>query len=400
MNHPSPSSQPAAAPRRRLSARLSPALGLLLALALLTAMWIGAQASTAAALGVARPLAREAQQGCTPTVTAIGQVNVRFGPSTNFNPPLGVMFPGQSAPVTGRLSDATWYRVVFNGQEGWVFSQLVSPFCIDNVPVVPAPPPPAGPTPGPGNANFTASATNIAPGQCVTLSWNVTEVAAVYLSDGVYQYPVGGVDSRQFCPTQTTTYTLTVTRRDGSSFQQSITVTVGAAPPVNDPNFRADAYSLNPGQCTTMRWNVGNVRAVFFWDGTNQQGVGGNDSRQVCPLNTTTYRLQVIGNDGTSSDFFQTITVAGGTAGPSVSFSAGNSEIPRGSCTTLTWQVSGAFNSVLLIDSSAGSTTVVGPTATIQVCPQQSATYILRVIGTDGRQYDNSATVNVFIPAP
>jgi hypothetical protein len=193
---------------------------------------------------------------------------------------------------------------------------------------------------------------------------------------------------------------LIVTRRDGTTFQQSLTVTVSSTPPANDPNFRADAYSLNPGQCTTMRWNVDNVRAVYFWDGTNQQGVGGNDSRQVCPLNTTTYRLQVIGNDGTSNDYYQTITVAGGVAPPTVSFTAGNTSIPQGQCTTLTWQVSGSYNTILLLDSSAGSTTVVGPSATIQVCPVQSANYILRVTGTDGRQYDNSVNVNVFIPGP
>jgi hypothetical protein len=364
-------------------------------------MFAGAQTPGAAvAQNVGRPADSVQPQSCAPTVTALGQVNVRYGPSTNYNPPLGVMSPGQSAPVTGRLSDSTWYRIIFNNQEGWVFSQLVSPFCIQNVPVVPAPPPPVGPTPGPGNANFTSSAYQITPGQCVTLSWSVTEVSAVYLSDGVYQYPVGGVDSRQFCPTQTTTYTLTVVRRDGSSYQQSLTVTVGTSPAYPSPNFRADATSVNPGQCTTLRWNIDNVRAVYLWDGTNQQGVAGNDSRQVCPLNTTTYRLQVIYNDGTSLDYYQTVTVAGGVAAPSVSFSASNTSIAQGQCTTLTWQVSGQYNSIVLIDSSTGSTTVVGPNGSIQVCPTQSVNYILRVTGVDGRQYDTSVNVNVYTAGP
>jgi hypothetical protein len=400
VNH--PSNIPARERERKKAFKPQPArlivfAGLVMSLVLSAALFIGAQAPTRA---TAMSGARGVAQGCTPTVTAISQVNVRFGPSTNYNPPIGTLFPGQSAQVTGRLSDNSWYRIIFNNNEGWVTSQFVTAFCMDTVPVVPVPPPPPGPTFIPGNANFQASTYTVQQGQCSTLSWSVQDVAAVFLSDGQYQYGVGGVDTRSVCPQATTTYTLLVQRRDGTSFQQQLTITVTPTQPSNNPNFTADSYSLNPGQCTTMRWNVNNVRAVYFWDGTNQQGVGGNDSRQVCPWTTTTYRLEVVGNDGSVNNYFQTITVSGSSTAPNVSFTANPATLAQGQCSVLNWTVSGSFNLVQLLDTSTNSTTVVGATGTIQVCPSASATYILRVTGNSGQQFDTSVNVNVFNTGP
>jgi hypothetical protein len=232
------------------------------------------------------------------------------------------------------------------------------------------------------------------------LRWDIDEVAGVWFIDGQYQTGVAGHDSRTVCPTVTTTYYLRIQRRDGSVVTTPLTITVTAAPPANNPNFRADAYSVNPGQCTTLRWEVQNVRAVYFWDNGNQQGVEGVDSRQVCPNSTTVYQLEVIGNDGSVSNYYVTITVGGGASAPSVNFYASNPNISQGSCTGLIWQVSGQFNSIVLIDSSSNSTTVVGPNGNISVCPRTSATYILRVTGTDGRLYDNTVNVNVFSGGP
>ncbi len=398
MNHSSNASPrdsstwPGSQSRSKVVARLTLLVGLALSLALPALLLVSTGApATAIALGQA--------QGCVPTVIAYGQVNVRSGPSTQFEPPIGALFAGQTAQVTGRLSDNSWYRIIFGNREGWVFGQIVQTSCMQNVPVVPNPPLPPGPTPPPNQANFVATPAVITAPQCSTLSWNVTEVAGVWLISGGYQQGVGGTDSRTVCPTTTTTYTLLVQRRDGTTFQQSVVVTVNPPRP-NDPNFRADAYSVNPGSCTTLRWSVNNVRAVFLWDGGNQQGVGGNDSRQVCPLNTSTYRLQVIDNNGVSQDYFLTITVTGGAPAPNVNFYAVDNAVAQGRCTNLRWQVSGQFNAIVLIDSSTNATTVVGPNGDIKVCPSQSVTYILRVTGIDSRLYDSAAQVTVFALGP
>jgi hypothetical protein len=303
--------------------------------------------------------------------------------------------------VTGRLADNSWYRILFNGLEGWVSGQLVATACMGAVPVVPAPPPPnPNPIPGPSQANFMADSYALMQGQCTTLRWNITEVAGVWLIDGQYQQGVPGIGTQTVCPTSTTTYRLRVQRRDGSIFEESLTITV--TPNSNvlpNPNFRADAYSVAVGQCTTLRWSIENVRAVFFWDGANAQGVSGNDARQVCPNSTTTYRLQVVYNDGQAQDWYVTVVVTA-SAEPAITFFANPDSIARGSCAMLTWQVSGAFNSISLFDTSSSSNTVVGPDGNIQVCPNNTAQYILRITGVDGRMFERSVTVNVFAGGP
>lgn len=59
-------------------------------------------------------------------------------------------------------------------------------------------------------------------------------------------------------------------------------------------DFRVDRDAIIRGECTTLRWDVENVRAVYL-DG---QGVVGHDSRVICPLQTTTYVLHVITDAG------------------------------------------------------------------------------------------------------
>ncbi len=373
--------------------------GLVLSVAIPAVMFATAQTPMSVSAGA--PFAN-AQQ-CAPTATALGQANVRFGPSTNYNPPVGTLVPGQSAQVTGRLNDNSWYRVVFNNGEGWVFGNLVATTCMANVPVVQAPPGPnPTPIPGPNQANFRADATTVVPGQCTTLRWEIAEVAGVWLIDGQYQYGVAGNDARQVCPSITRNYILRVQRRDGSVFDNTLIVQVaGAQPPVQNANFRADAYSVSPGQCTTLRWEIGGVRAVYFWDGGNQQGVAGSASRQVCPNSTSTYRLQVIDNTGVSSDTYVTVNISGSSNQPGINFTTSNANISAGTCTNLVWSISGPINSAALLDGVY--TTVVGPQGNISVCPGNSSTYVLRVTGQDGRIIENTVTINVFngpVPGP
>lgn len=82
-------------------------------------------------------------------------------------------------------------------------------------------PPTAVPTSSPA-IFFQADRTTLGAGSCAVLSWSVENVSAVYL-DGA---PVTGQDSRQVCPNTTTTYTLHVVKRDGSSSDVPVTITV------------------------------------------------------------------------------------------------------------------------------------------------------------------------------
>ncbi|MCB0070248.1 MAG: SH3 domain-containing protein [Caldilineaceae bacterium] len=79
-------------------------------------------------------------------------MNVRGGPGTNYNI-LGGANQGERYPVTGRSNDGTWWQINYNGQDGWVYGELVTTQNVESVQVaqnIPAPPPTAvPPTPTP-----------------------------------------------------------------------------------------------------------------------------------------------------------------------------------------------------------------------------------------------------------
>ena len=93
------------------------------------------------------PTGEAVQLPSGPTVVALGIVNVRLGPGTDY-PEIGALQAGQTAPVVGRSEDGTWYVIVFAstlGDQGWVSADVVTAANVENVPVIA---PPALPAPG------------------------------------------------------------------------------------------------------------------------------------------------------------------------------------------------------------------------------------------------------------
>ncbi len=76
-------------------------------------------------------------------------------------------------------------------------------------------------------------------------------------------------------------------------------------PQPTDPNLRADKNPIGYKECTTIRWDVEGIKAVYF----EGQGVSGHDSRQVCPSETTTYTLLVIWPDDSRHPYSITINI-------------------------------------------------------------------------------------------
>ncbi len=64
--------------------------------------------------------------------------------------------------------------------------------------------------------------------------------------------------------------------------------------PASQISFSLDADTVEAGNCTTLRWQVENILAVYL----NDVGVTGSENRQVCPEQTTTYRLRVVHASG------------------------------------------------------------------------------------------------------
>lgn len=95
----------------------------------------------------------EEDDGTGPPMATFTQgVNVRRGPGTNFNPPIGSFAANQEAEITGRNPAGDWYKVRYYNADGWVFASLLTVSGdTSNIPVDPGPPTPA-PTPIPPTA--------------------------------------------------------------------------------------------------------------------------------------------------------------------------------------------------------------------------------------------------------
>lgn len=161
-------------------------------------------------------------------------------------------------------------------------------------------------------------------------------------------------------------------------------------PPDNiNPSLRADSNYINQGECTTIRWDVDNVRAVYFIDGGLMTGVGGHDARTVCPNSTQTYILRVVRQDDSMVDFSITIDVGSGNNAPyTINFWADSYTIDRSQCTALRWDVRNV-REVYLNDEG------VPGVSDREVCPASTQTWVLRVVRNDGGQETRDVTITV-----
>ncbi|MCD4685852.1 MAG: hypothetical protein K8S97_07940, partial [Anaerolineae bacterium] len=67
------------------------------------------------------------------------------------------------------------------------------------------------------------------------------------------------------------------------------------APPTEVISFYADRYTINQGDCVTISWDVEAIKEVHY----EGAGVTGHETRQECPVVSTTYELRVIRMDDT-----------------------------------------------------------------------------------------------------
>jgi hypothetical protein len=82
-----------------------------------------------------------------PQVTGDQEVNCRRGPSTAYNA-IGVLAQGQTAPIAGRNQDNSWYYILLDSLQCWVWSGAVSVTGnVNSQPLVEAPPLPVTVTP-------------------------------------------------------------------------------------------------------------------------------------------------------------------------------------------------------------------------------------------------------------
>ncbi len=82
-------------------------------------------------------------------------------------------------------------------------------------------------------------------------------------------------------------------------------------------NFWADRTTINQGECTTLRWSVANIQAVWVYEAGQdwrQFPATGDGSRQVCPMQTTTYEMRVQLRDNSTQTLPVRVNVNPGNA--------------------------------------------------------------------------------------
>jgi hypothetical protein len=84
-----------------------------------------AAAPTAASSNTPEP-PRPTDTPSRPTISVTTGANIRRGPSQAFNPPIGSLAVGATAPILAVSTDGTWYKIQYYNGEGWIFAQTVS----------------------------------------------------------------------------------------------------------------------------------------------------------------------------------------------------------------------------------------------------------------------------------
>ena len=94
-------------------------------------------------------------------------------------------------------------------------------------------------------------------------------------------------------------------------------------PPTATPapvlSFSADRTTINQGECTTLRWSVENIQAVWVYplgEPFESFPRAGQGTEQVCPTTTTTYEMRVLQRDGTVVFRQVTVNVSGPAPDP------------------------------------------------------------------------------------
>jgi ABC-type amino acid transport substrate-binding protein/heat shock protein HslJ len=284
-------------------------------------------------------------------------------------------------------------------------------------------------TPSPDIA-FTVDRTNIRAGECVTFSWNVNNIQAVFFypqGANWQNFGVTGQGTSVQCPAQTTTYELRVLKRDNTFDIRQITIVVAqlpGAPVIN--RFTVDPAQINTGQCVSIVWQVsGNVNSVRIlrgstpvWDGAPITG-----STSDCPPGDgrISYVIEAIGPGGTNREQRDVTvvqpppppTAVPPTATPVIiptatpqppiinSFVVSPGQITAGQCVNVTWNVSGGASRVNILRNGTPIIDGASFSGAFPDCLNQAGSYAYRLEASGAGQTvtrDQSVTVTENVP--
>jgi ABC-type amino acid transport substrate-binding protein/heat shock protein HslJ len=311
------------------------------------------------------------------------------------------------------------------GESVWVGIEVVSTATVTPVPTQ---------TPIPGIV-FTVNQTRIQEGECVTFSWRVENIQAVYFypqgADWT-RYGVPGISTSTQCPSHTTTYELRVLQRDGTFVIQQITITVTPSPGApNIDRFTVEPTQILVGQCVNLQWQVsGNVsRVIVSRDGTAiWNGAPVSGQMQDCPPGNgrRSYQLEAQGPGGTSRKT-QDVTVLTPTPQPTNqptvppptatstpvviptatpappvinSFTVNPNQIQTNECVTVSWSTGGGTTYIRLLRNGNVIMDNAAHSGTLPDCLNSTGTYTYRLEASGNGQTTSKEQKVTVVAAP
>ncbi|HEX3583702.1 MAG TPA: hypothetical protein VH087_18185, partial [Thermoanaerobaculia bacterium] len=227
--------------------------------------------------------------------------------------------------------------------------------------------------------------------------------------------PVGGgtTASIQVSPSSTTSYWVKVTNSCNATGANSnaATVTVTTCTPAAIGTQPTGSTITQGSQATLSVSATGTAPFTYQWyvgtSGETSSPVGGGTtaSIQVSPSSTTPYWVKVTNSCNTTgaNSNTATVTVSSSCTAPQITTQPAGSAITFGSSAQLSVAATGTSLSYQWYTSPKGNTSSPlfnANTATINVNPQGTTTYWVRVTNTCGTADSNTATVTVNCLAP
>jgi peptidoglycan hydrolase-like protein with peptidoglycan-binding domain len=159
--------------------------------------------------------------------------------------------------------------------------------------------------------------------------------------------------------------------------------------------FTASATSTQPGQGTTLRWNVTQASRCVLTHGSGEESVALSGNKLVIPSETTTYSLRCVNATGTSNDgasnqksVLITIvrpSISVPTDNPTCTLSATNSFPTKGSSVIITWTSQNTDYATQGYQHPRGDASIslnqLSPNGSIVVNPTEPITYIYSFYG-------------------
>ena len=175
--------------------------------------------------------------------------------------------------------------------------------------------------------------------------------------------------------------------------------------------FYADSTNIRQGESATFYRSAQDAKAVYFYaKGENWQdnAVAATGSQTVYPLQTTTYNLRVVNNDGSVSLREITVNVEPVAGAPQISYYSvsPSGQIAVGQCVDIAWKVDGDVSKVAIFRNKEAIWDDAPVEGTTQDCPSAAGSYDYAVgaIGMSGQVVYDVRSVDVVegavTPAP